>query len=58
MSSINDDDSLGHVNFSEKEGTTIIAVVPKEAEPPKSSKSKIPKRRGGSRREKFPKIMN
>lgn len=59
MSSVNqEEDSVGQVNFLEKEGTMIIAVAPKEATEYKSSKQKKSKRRSDSRREKFPKIMN
>lgn len=54
MSSINEDDSVGQVNFSEKEGTMIIAVVPKKTEGLDTSKHKKSKRR----KERLPKIMN
>lgn len=59
MSSSNqEEDSIGQVNFSEKEGTMIITVAPKEAVEPKNNKPKKSKRRSDSRKERFPKIMN
>ena len=45
-----EDDSLGQVNFQDREGTTIITVAPREAESLASNKPKKPKRRHENRR--------
>lgn len=45
-----EDDSLGQVNFQDREGTTIITVAPREAESLASNKPKRGKRRHESRR--------